>query len=595
MKFSVRTPVRRIAHRHQWVPLAVLLLGCAVTTAAVVNLAAREEAAAASTFRADTLAVQRLVQAQFDAMVGVTHAAAALLAVSPEINFTEFRAFVSELQLPTRYPGLNGIGFAPRVGRRGLRDFVRTASLDGVDLAVRPDGPRPVYYPVVLMDPRVDGNGNASVIGFDLASEPEQQAAMDRARDANAAAVTGLIDTAPLFGDARRELILYLPVYQRGAPVATIEQRRRALLGFVFSRLNPETMFGESMAAAASRGLAMAIYDSTTSADALLVSSGEPPATRRSTAGVLIAGREWLVVASAREGRSAVLPPEARRILAAGGLLSLLLFALMRAQVRAWHTAEMHAAELHATDRAKDEFLAVLSHELRTPLNAMLGWLQMLRNGSVRDDRRAHALDIVERNARSQAQLIDDLLEMSRIMMGKMRLEKRPLSVVAATTTVVDSLRPDADAKGVTLHGVEAGKGEDPMIVADPGRFAQIITNLVSNGVKFTPAGGAVWVNIEADPQNVRIFVHDTGVGISADFLPHVFERFRQADSSTTRWHSGLGMGLAIVRDLVRLHRGHIEAYSNGPRQGALFVVTLPRMVADGDGSDGPELVTSHA
>ncbi|HKC55838.1 MAG TPA: CHASE domain-containing protein, partial [Vicinamibacterales bacterium] len=131
MKFSVRTPVRRIAHRHQWVPLAVLLLGCAVTTAAVVNLAAREEAAAASTFRADTLAVQRLVQAQFDAMVGVTHAAAALLAVSPEINFTEFRAFVSELQLPTRYPGLNGIGFAPRVGRRGLRDFVRTASLDG--------------------------------------------------------------------------------------------------------------------------------------------------------------------------------------------------------------------------------------------------------------------------------------------------------------------------------------------------------------------------------------------------------------------------------------------------------------------------------
>src|SRR6185436_9032468 len=375
----------------------------------------------------------------------------------------------------------------------------------------------------------------------------------------------------------------------------TVEQRRRALLGFVFSRLNPETMFGESMAAAASRSLAMAIYDSTTSADAMLVSSGEPPATRRSTAGVLIAGREWLVVASAREARSAVLPPEARRILAAGGLLSLLLFALMRAQVGAWHTAEMHAAELHATDRAKDEFLAVLSHELRTPLNAMLGWLQMLRNGSVREDRRTYALDIIERNARSQAQLIDDLLEMSRIMMGKMRLEKRPLSVVAATTAVVDSLRPDADAKGVTLHGVEAGKGEDPMIVADPGRFAQIITNLVSNGVKFTPAGGAVWVNIEADPQNVRIFVHATCVGISPEFLPYVFDRFRQADSSTTRSHSGLGMGLAIVRDLVRLHRGHIEAYSNGPKQGSLFVVTLPRMVAEGDDSDGPELVASHA
>ena len=563
-----------------------------MTAAAVVSITAREEAVAASTFRADTLAVQRLVQAQFDAMVGVTHAASALIAASPEINFVEFRAFVSELQLPTRYPGLNGIGFAPRIDRRGLQEFVRTNSLDGVDLAVRPEGPRAVYYPVLLMDPRI--NGNASAVGFDLASEPEQQAAMDRARDGNAAAITSLLEATPLFGDARRELILYLPVYRRGAPVVTLEQRRRALIGFVFSRLSPETMFAESMAAAASRALAIAIYDSTTSADAMLVSSGEPPATRRSTAGVLIGGREWLVVASA-QARSAMLPPEAQRILFAGGLLSLLLFALMRAQVRAWHTAEMHAAELHATDRAKDEFLAVLSHELRTPLNAMLGWLQMLRNGSVREDRRAHALDIVERNARSQAQLIDDLLEMSRIMMGKMRLEKRPLSVVAATIAAVDSLRPDADEKGVTLHGVEAAKGEDPMIDADPGRFAQIITNLVSNGVKFTPAGGAVWVNIEADPETVKIFVHDTGVGISPDFLPFVFDRFRQADSSTTRSHSGLGMGLAIVRDLVRLHRGHIEAYSNGPNQGALFVVTLPRMTAEGDAADGPELVASHA
>ena len=592
MKFNVRTPVRRLARQHQWVPFAVLLLGGGLTAAAVVNITARDQAVAASSFHADTLAVQRLVQAQFDAMVGVTHAASALLAASPEINFTEFRAFVSELQLPTRYPGLTGIGFAPRVERRGLQEFVRTASLDGVDLAVRPEGPRPVYYPVVLMDPR--SNGNAAAVGFDLASEAEQQAAMDRARDGNAAAITGLLDTAPLFGDARRELILYLPVYRRGAPVASLEQRRRALIGFVFSRLSPETMFAESMAAAASRALTVAIYDSTTSADAMLVSSGEPPSTRRSTAGVIIGGREWLVVTSAGPS-SAVLPPEALRILAAGGLLSVLLFALMRAQVRAWNTAEMHAAELHATDRAKDEFLAVLSHELRTPINAMLGWLQMLRNGSVREERQAHALDVIERNARSQAQLIDDLLEMSRIMMGKMRLEKRPLSVVAATIAIVDLLRPDADEKGVTLHGVEAAKGEDPMIDADPGRFAQIITNLVSNGVKFTPAGGAVWVNIEADPETVRIFVHDTGVGISADFLPYVFDRFRQADSSTTRSHSGLGMGLAIVRDLVRLHQGHIEAYSNGPNQGALFVVTLPRMTAEGDDAGGPELVASHA
>ena len=585
--------MRHLARQHQWVPFAVLLCGCALTAAAVVNIASREEAAASSTFRADTLAVHRLVQAQFDAVVGVTHAASALLAVSPEINFSEFRAFVSELQLPTRYPGLEGIGFAPRIGRRGLAEFVRTARLDGVNLAVRPPNPRPVYFPVVLMDP--GGGGNASAVGFDLASEPAQLSAMDRARDSNAAAVTELLDTGALFGGARRELILYLPVYQRGAPVASIEQRRRALIGFVFSRLSPDAMFAESVAAAASRALAIAIYDSTTSSDALLVSSGEPPATRRSTAAVLIGGREWFVVASPRDARSAVLPPEARRILVAGGLLSLLLFALLRGQVRAWQTAEMHAAELRATDRAKDEFLAVLSHELRTPLNAVLGWLSMLRNGSVSEERRAHALDVIERNAQAQAHLIEDLLQISRIIMGRMRLDNRPVAVVGATMEVVDLLRPDAEAKGVTLHGVEAGTGEDPMIVADPPRFAQIITNLVSNGLKFTPAGGAVWVNVEVDAETVRISVRDTGVGISADFLPHVFDRFRQADTSTTRSHGGLGMGLAIVRDLVRLHQGSIAAYSNGPQQGSLFVVTLPRMVAEGDDSNGAEPVAGHA
>jgi signal transduction histidine kinase len=593
MQFNVRTPVRRLARQHRWVPYAVLLLGWALTTAAVVNIAAREETAVASTFRADSLAVQRLVQVQFDTMVGVTRAASALLTASPEINFIEFRAFVSEMQLPTRYPGLEGIGFAPRVAGRGLPEFVRAVALDGVDLTVRPGSPRPVYYPVVMMDP-TDG-GNASAIGFDLASDATQRAAMDSARDSNTPALTELADTSSLFGDARRQLILYLPVYRRGAPMASVDDRRRALIGFVFSRLAPEAMFSESMAAAASRSLAIAIYDSTTSEHALLVSSGEPPATRRSTAGVFIGGREWLVVASARDARHAFLPPEAQRILAAGGLLSLLLFALMRVQVRAWHTADMHAAELLATDRAKDEFLALLSHELRTPLNAMLGWLSMLRAGSVTEERRAHALEIVEKNAQSQAQLIEDLLEVSRIMMGKMRLEKRPVAVIAATAAVVEMLRPGADAKGVTLHGVEARTGEDPMIVADPARFAQIITNLVSNGLKFTPAGGAVWVNIDAEADAVRISVRDTGIGIPPDFLPYVFDRFRQADSSTTRSHGGLGMGLAIVRDLVRLHQGHIEAYSNGPHQGSVFVVTLPLMTATGDDSDGAELVVGHA
>ena len=568
----------------------MLVLGCVLTVAAVITIAARQQDATASTFRSDTLAVQRAVQVQLDTVVGVTHAATALLAASPEINFVEFRAFVSGLQLRERYPGVDGIGYAPHVEGTALGTFVREVSLDGVaDLNVRPEGKRSEYFPTLLLEPSdID---NTAAIGFDLASESGSLLAMRRARDLDEPAVTPVLEPNPTAGRDAREFVLYLPVYRRGAPIATIGQRRRALVGFVFSRLRPDAMFGDSLAAAASRSLDLSIYDSRRDGDALLVSSGERPGSVRSQATVSIGGRQWLIVSSSRDASVTPLPPEAQRILFSGVLLSLLLFALMRAQVRAWRTAETHAAELRAADRAKDEFLAVLSHELRTPLNAMLGWLSMLRNGSIRDERRGHALEIIERNARTQAQLIDDLLEVSRILMGKMRLDKRPLSVVPAVASVVESLRPSAEAKGVTLHGIDPAEAQTFVIDADLGRFSQIIANLVANGVKFTPSGGAVWVNVEAEDESVKISVRDTGIGIAPEFLPYVFDRFRQADTSTTRSYSGLGMGLAIVRDLVRLHGGRIDAHSSGINQGALFVVTLPMIAADGTNADGVELV----
>ena len=592
MESRVRTSLGRRPYLQQAVPFAVLAVGCTLTAIAVTTIATRERTATASAFRSDTLAVQRVVQVQLDTIASVTHAASALLAANPEISFVEFRAFIAELQLRERYPGLEGIGFAPRVAGTELRAFLRAASLDGVaHLHVRPEGPRAEYFPAVLLDP--PGTDNAAMIGFDLGSEDAQRDALDRARDANAPAITPLLDANALVGRAHREFVLYIPVYRRGAAVSSIEERRRALVGFVFSRLRPDIMFSDSIAAAAS-SLDIAIHDNTTTPEPLLLTSGEHPANVQATAPLSIGGRQWLLTTGSREPNVAALPPEATRILATGALLSFLVFALMRAQVRAWQTSERHAAELRAADRAKDEFLATLSHELRTPLNAMLGWLAILRSGSIRDDRRAHALDIIDRNARAQAQLIDDLLEVSRILMGKMRLEKRPLSVVPAITSVIDSLRPGAEVKGVTLHGVELAKDETFVIAADVGRFAQIMTNLISNSVKFTPEGGAVWVNVAAAEGSVTISVRDTGVGISEEFLPYVFDRFRQADSSTTRSHAGMGMGLAIVRDLVRLHGGRIDAYSKGAQQGALFVVMFPMIAADDTHADSTELVLAR-
>jgi PAS domain S-box-containing protein len=229
--------------------------------------------------------------------------------------------------------------------------------------------------------------------------------------------------------------------------------------------------------------------------------------------------------------------------------------------------------EAEAANRLKDEFLATLSHELRTPLNAIVGWAAVLRGQTV-DPELRRAVDTIDRNARAQSQLIEDILDVSRIVTGKLTLEVEPVDLVTVVGAALESLRPSAEAKRIHLHvDVEA---DLPELAGDPGRLQQVVWNLLSNGVKFTPAGGTVAISARVVGPEVRLEVRDTGAGIAPDFLPHVFERFRQADASTTRAHGGLGLGLAIVHHLVELHGGTVEAESPGLGGGATFRVRLP-------------------
>lgn len=236
-------------------------------------------------------------------------------------------------------------------------------------------------------------------------------------------------------------------------------------------------------------------------------------------------------------------------------------------------------AAAEAANRAKDEFLAVLSHELRTPLNAVYGWARMLRKGQIPGDRAERALEAIERNANAQVQLIDDLLDVSRVITGKMRLDVRPVDLRGVVEAALDAVRPAAEAKTIALQSALDAKAGP--IVGDADRLRQVVWNLVMNAVKFTPRGGTVQVHLERMNLHVRIVVSDTGQGITPDVLPFVFDRFRQGDSSTTRAHSGLGLGLALVKHLVDLHGGRVHAYSEGEGKGATFVVELPLRVAD--------------
>jgi len=231
-------------------------------------------------------------------------------------------------------------------------------------------------------------------------------------------------------------------------------------------------------------------------------------------------------------------------------------------------------AEAEAANRLKDEFLATLSHELRTPLNAILGWASLLRSQKLNADKTAHAVEIIERNARSQTQLIEDLLDVSRIIRGQLRLNINSVDLNQIIETALDTVRPAAEAKSIQLESCL--KPATGSINGDPDRLQQIVWNLLSNAIKFTPPQGRVTIYLEWVNNSVQIKVKDTGKGLPANAVPYIFERFRQVESTTTRSHGGLGLGLAIVRHLVELHGGTVWCESPGAGMGATFIVELP-------------------
>jgi signal transduction histidine kinase/ActR/RegA family two-component response regulator len=241
-------------------------------------------------------------------------------------------------------------------------------------------------------------------------------------------------------------------------------------------------------------------------------------------------------------------------------------FALVREQ--------MARSEAQAANRMKDEFLATVSHELRTPLNAIIGWSHLLRGGRLDEATIARAVETIDRNAKSQAQLIEDILDVSRMITGKLKLKNEPVDLAAVINSAIDSVQLAADAKEIQLAITLDPSARHT--VGDANRLQQVVWNLLANAIKFTPAKGRIKVNVERAGRFAQFCVSDSGQGISAEFLPFIFDRFRQADGTSTRQHGGLGLGLSIVRQLVELHGGTIKAESAGEGKGATFTIRLP-------------------
>jgi signal transduction histidine kinase/CheY-like chemotaxis protein len=576
---------------HRTVPYALFVIGCTLALAAhwyiSTSATSSAEMRQRSEFLTDAQQLRRQIQTGVNSYIEVVRAAAVLLSSETELNGAEVTRFVGRLQLRERYPAIEGIGFAQCVRSRDVNRVLRALALDGDRVRLWPDTQRAERCPVIFFDSAA--RRASRMRGFDLASNEGLRLAMAAARDSGQPTLSRQLPLEPAARENHPHTVVFIPVYRLTAP-DSVEARRRSLVGYILSPFNPHRLL-EHVVDLTAPSIALAVYDTEPGTTPVLLGgteAAEAGALYESAEPVRVGEREWLVsVKSVGDGVS-VVPEEARRALLGGLLLSVMLFLVTRAQARAWESAARHEAELRASaealkereaqasaaNRAKDEFLATLSHELRTPLNVVLGWVGMLRHGALSTERAKQALEIIERNARQQAGLIDDLLDVSRIITGKLRLNLRTMEFGPIVSAVAESLRPSAEAKGVTLRvGTIA---EPSTILGDPDRLRQTVWNLLSNAVKFTPPGGSISVDLTTQQRELCLVVRDTGVGIEPEFLPHVFERFRQADSTTTRTHGGVGLGLAIVRELIELHGGTVRAASNGSNLGAEFIVTIP-------------------
>ena len=517
------------------------------------------------------------ISARIDAYVNVLTATRGLLASDPALPRSDLRDYIRSHDVQRRYPGIQGIGLSLRVPPELVPQLQADMRREGfADFRPWPPTTGDVHA-IVLLEP-ADAR-NRAAIGFNMFSEPVRREAMSRARDSGQPAASGAVT---LVQEIEREkqpgFLIYTPVYATGFTPATRAERRAALVGFVYAPFRAHDLLRGVFGTQQRPEIGFEIRDD----GQLLYRTVDLPREPRfiQPARLRVAGRTWNVRwISKREGRGVAFRVATTTFLV-GVIISTLLFALLRVQLAARAQAEQTAerlteseAALQRANQAKDDFLATLSHELRTPMTAILGWAQMLGDGGVDEETARTGIDAIGKSARVQAQLIDDLLDVSRITAGKMRIEPQPVELEPIIAAAIETVRPTAEAKGVRIAAdVEPGA----IVNGDAHRLQQVVWNLLTNAVKFTPAGGDVSVWLRREDREAVIEVRDTGQGIDPAFMPHLFERFRQADSSSTRAHMGLGLGLAIVSHLTELHGGKIAAESRGEGRGSTFRVRLP-------------------
>jgi signal transduction histidine kinase len=596
--------MRLLSMRRSYAPYLVLAATLLLSALAAWFLADSERAHRRARFDNAVQGTHDRLETRLNTQITLLRGVAGLFAASDTVTRQDFHQYVSRLSLPSRYPGIQGIGFSPRVAP--------PEGANGVPRVAGPGDPQLLY-----LEP-LDARFRMGLASATL-SEPSRLASMAWACDHGEPALTGPLTLVPASMPGEHTgFLLFLPIYHGGEIPPTVQERRRLLQGFVFSPGRAEDLFRGIYGGQAEPLVSFRLYDGTVADPAHLiydsrtsgVGGGGERAAFHDTIRVAEGGRPWTLVFDSRPVLEQwPVSGYSLGILLAGLLVGVALFGTVKAQALATDLAERATAEVRvslaererlaerehaaraaaeASNRAKSRFLATMSHELRTPLNAISGYTELLEmgiQGELTEGQREY-LDRIRASQQHLLGLINDILDFARLEAGRLDYHPAVFPVAPLVAEVQGMVEPQASEKGLVLR--RGHRAPDATVLADPDRARQILLNLVHNAIKFTPPGGAVTVSWHLDGSVVRIEVADTGPGIPAEHLASVFEPFVQLDSELNRQAPGTGLGLAISRELARSMGGDLTATSE-PGKGSVFRLSLVRAEAEVEPREVPD------
>jgi signal transduction histidine kinase len=585
-----------IAGRKRYNSHAALVVMLIVTLGATVVFWRSGRSRDEARFATEVAGVRSAVKARIDVYMALLNAARAFVESAEPLDRGRFAAYVNGLGVENESGGIKTIGLVRRVDAREIgSDGVYR--FGGESIKVSPFAAKGNCLLLVMSEP--DGTSGHLPIGFDLAGDAERRTTLEQARDSGTAA-SGPLDNADGLSADEPAVAIFLPIYKPGEPVATVDERRAAHVGFLYASFRPALLLHEVEKDATGGDLAVSLLEGSGQSRTLLAAAGMAPGKvesggYESAASIEVAGRPWTVqfetLPKFYEQSSVHWTPVVFFI---GVGVSFLLFGMTHREAAARKDLQNAALELldaqaevrrlleeekrsrraaENASQAKDEFLAVLSHELRTPLNAIAGWTRILQVGSIDDGTRRTALEKIERNLRQQTHIVDELLTYSDTMSRVGEFGDTARVRDAFESAVETGFKLAAENEIEIVRGDEL---DDQTIRGDVDLLSVAIESLLSNAVKFSDPHGKVAATARQVGDEIEIRVEDQGCGIDAEFLPHVFERYTQADDAYTRSHGGLGLGLPIAWQIVNLHGGTIRAESGGRGKGAIFTIILP-------------------